>query len=44
MLGSEIDEANKKTVDRILSAEAVLIDMRPARKVILGFKDNLITC
>jgi len=43
MLGSEIDEANKKAVDRIFSAEASLVDMKPARKVIPGFKDNLIT-
>lgn len=43
MLGSEIDGANKKAVDLIISAEAVLIDMKPARKVIPGFKDNLIT-
>jgi hypothetical protein len=42
-LGSEIDEANRKAVDRILSAEAVLLDLRPAREAIPGFKDNLIT-
>ena len=42
-LGSEIDEANREAVDRILSAEAVLVDMRPAREAIPGFKDNLIT-
>ena len=43
MLGSEIDEANKKAVDRIFSAEAFLVDMKPAREAIPGFKDNLIT-
>ena len=43
MLGSEIDEANRKAVDQIISAEAVLVDMRPAREAIRGFKDNLIT-
>jgi hypothetical protein len=43
MLGSEIDEANRKAVSRIISAEAVLVDMRPARKAIRGFKDNVIT-
>lgn len=42
-LKSEIDEANKKAVERIISAEAMLVDMKPARKAILGFKDNLIT-
>ncbi len=42
-LGSEIDEANRKAVDRIISAEALLVDMMPARKAIPGFKDNLIT-
>jgi len=43
LLGSEIDEANKKAVDRIISAEAMLVDMRPAREAISGFKDNMIT-
>ncbi len=42
-IGPEIDEANRKAVDRIISADAVLVDMKPARKVIPGFKDNLIT-
>jgi len=42
-LGSEIDEANKKAINRVLSAEAVLVDVQPARKAIQGFKDNLIT-
>jgi hypothetical protein len=42
-LGSEIDEANRKAVDSIISAEAVLVDIMPARKAIPGFKDNLIT-
>lgn len=43
MLGSEIDEANRKAVDNIISAEAILVDMKPARNAIPGFKDNLIT-
>jgi hypothetical protein len=42
-LRSEIDEANRKAVDRIISAEAVLVDLMPARKAIPGFKNNLIT-
>ena len=43
MLGSEIDEANRKAVDRVISAEALLVDMKPARNAIPGFRDNLIT-
>jgi hypothetical protein len=43
VLGSEIDEANREAVNRIISAEAILIDMKPARTAIPGFKDNLIT-
>jgi Protein of unknown function (DUF1116) len=43
MLGSEIDEANRKVGERIISAEAMLVDMKPARNAIPGFKDNLIT-
>jgi hypothetical protein len=43
LLGSEIDEANRKAVERVLSAEALLVDMKPARDAISGFKDNLIT-
>jgi hypothetical protein len=43
MLGSEIDEANRKAANNIISAEAVLVDMKPARKAIPDFKDNLIT-
>lgn len=39
----EIDEANKKAVERILSAEAILVDIQPAYKAIPGFKSNLIT-
>jgi hypothetical protein len=42
-LGSEIDEANRKAADHIISAEAALVDVMPARKAIPGFKDNLIT-
>jgi len=42
-LKSEINDANKKAADHIISAEAWLIDMKPARDAIPGFKDNLIT-
>jgi hypothetical protein len=42
-IGSEIDEANRRAVERILAAEAVLVDIRPALKAIPGFKANLIT-
>ena len=31
MLGYEIDDANKKAVDRMLSAEALLVDMKSQR-------------
>ncbi len=43
ILGTQIDRANKKAVDRILSAEAVLVDIKPSIKAIPGFKTNLIT-
>jgi len=42
-IGREIDRANKKAVDRIIAAEATLVDMRPALKAIPGFKANLVT-
>jgi len=42
-IGSEIDEANRKAVERILGAQAVLMDIKPAGKAIPGFKSNLIT-
>jgi hypothetical protein len=42
-LGSEIDEANRKAVERIVAAEAVLVDMKPASKAIPGFRPNLVT-
>jgi len=42
-LASEIDEANGKALERILSAKCFLVDTEPARKAIPGFKDNLIT-
>ena len=42
-LGSEIEEANRKAVERIIAAEAVLVDVKPASKAIPGFKANLIT-
>jgi hypothetical protein len=42
-LGSKIGETNKKTVEKILSAESILVDIKPAAKAIPGFKNNLIT-
>jgi hypothetical protein len=42
-LKDEIDAANKKAVDRIIAAEATLVDMKPAIKAIRGFKADLIT-
>ncbi|MGA2200190.1 MAG: DUF1116 domain-containing protein [Nitrososphaerales archaeon] len=42
-LGSEIDEANKKAAERIIAAEAILVDLKPALKAIPGFKADLIT-
>ena len=42
-LGPEIDAANKKVVEKIIAAEATLVDMKPALKAIPGFKANLIT-
>ncbi|HTY46527.1 MAG TPA: DUF1116 domain-containing protein [Methanomassiliicoccales archaeon] len=40
---TDIDDANTEAVQRIIAAEATLVDMVPARKAIPGFKDNLIT-
>lgn len=42
-LGGEIDEANKKAVQCIIEAEAILVDIKPALKAIPGFRPNLIT-
>src|SRR5579871_4423647 len=42
-LGSDIDEANKKAVERIIAADATLVDLKPAIKAIPGFKHDLIT-
>jgi Protein of unknown function (DUF1116) len=42
-LGSDIDDANKKAVDRIIAAEAWLVDLKPAIKAIPGYKSDLIT-
>jgi hypothetical protein len=42
-LGSEIDEANMKAVERIIAAEAVLVDLKPAIEAIPGYKNDLIT-
>jgi hypothetical protein len=42
-LGEEIDASNKKAVDRIIAAEALLVDMKPAVKAIPRFRKNLIT-
>jgi len=43
LVASEINEANKKAVEKILSAECILVDIKPAIKAIPGFKNNLIT-
>ncbi len=40
---SEIEQANKKAVDRVVAAEAVLVDVSPASKSLPGYKENLIT-
>jgi len=42
-IGREIDQANSKVVDRIIAAEATLVDMKPALKAIPGFKSDLVT-
>ncbi len=42
-LRSEIDEANKKALERVLAAEALLVDVVPAIKAIPGYEANLIT-
>lgn len=42
-LGSEIDDANKKAVERIIAAEPWLVDLKPAIKAIPGYKSDLIT-
>lgn len=42
-IGPEVDEANRKAVDRILAAEAVLVDIKPALKAIPDFRANLVT-
>jgi hypothetical protein len=42
-LSDEIEAANKKAVNRIIAAEATLVDMQPAIKAIPGFKRNLVT-
>ena len=42
-LRSDIDEANRKATERIIAAEAMLVDLKPAIKAIPGYKSNLIT-
>ncbi len=42
-IGSDIGKANGKAVERILGAEAVLVDIEPAGEAIPGFKSNMIT-
>ena len=42
-LGGQIDEANKKAVERIIAAEATLVDLKPAIKAIPGYRRDLIT-
>ena len=39
-LRSEIDEANSKAVERILQADAMLVDVGPAIKTIPGYRAN----
>jgi len=41
-LGPEIDQANRKAVDRVVAAEAWLVDLKPAIKAIPGYKSDLI--
>ena len=40
---SSFDAANRMAVDRIMEAEALLIDIAPAIKVIPDFKEDLFT-
>ncbi len=40
---SEIEEANRKAIEKITSAESILVDIKPAIKAIPGFRSNLIT-
>jgi len=40
---SEVEEANKKAIGRVLEAQAVLVDMKPAIKAIPGYKSDLFT-
>lgn len=42
-LKEEIDAANRSAVERIISAEAVLVDMKPALHAVPGFRADLIT-
>jgi hypothetical protein len=42
-LGPEIDQANRKAVEKIIAADAWLVDLKPAIKAIPGYKSDLIT-
>jgi len=42
-IASEIDKANKEAVERIISADSTLVDMKPAGEAIPGFRKDLIT-
>jgi hypothetical protein len=42
-LRDEIEQANRKAVDRIFAAEALIVDLKPAIKAIPGYKANLVT-
>src|SRR2546425_1206472 len=42
-LRSEIEEANRKAVERVLEADAMLVDVGPAIKTIPAYRANLIT-
>ena len=40
--GSFVDQANAEAFQRLTAADPWLVDVRPARDVIPGYKDNLI--
>lgn len=42
-ISSEVDEANKKAVERIIASDSWLVDIKPAIKAIPGYKEDLIT-
>jgi len=42
LLKNKIEQANEEAVNRIISAEPVLVDVAPAEEVIPGLKDRMI--